>query len=161
MLSIYSFSWLRLSANDPFLPIGGSTRPAITKAGFPPLQTLQRAYPVEPYTFIIAPHTEIALAKLKAATTTEALPVPPALQRVTFKSTIHVPINWGGGTDESVVIAGNFRENWIGIRMQALVEVLREKYAANYQYGFQVSMRADVQFAHEAAFCALTGITLA
>lgn len=43
--------------------------------------------------------------------------------------------------------------------LEALAEVLREKYAANYQYGFQVSMRADVQLTHEAVFCALAGIT--
>lgn len=122
------------------------------------LQTLQEANAVEPYTFIEAPRTDIALAKLKSATTNEPLPLPPALERVAFKPATQIPTDLGGGT-ESVVIACNVSECWLGIRMQAFVEVLREKYAANYRYSFQVSMRADVQLAREASSCALTGTT--
>jgi hypothetical protein len=83
----------------------------------------------------MAPRTEIALAKLKAATKNEPLPLPPALERVVFRSTTQIPTNLGAST-ESIIIAGNFTECWIGVRMQALAAVLREKYAANYQYGF-------------------------
>lgn len=96
---------------------------------------------------------------MKAATTNEPLPIPPALQNVTFKSTTQIPINLGVGTDESIVIGGDFREVWIGVRMEAAVELLKELYAANFQYGFMVSMRADVQLAHVGSFCKLTGIT--
>jgi hypothetical protein len=55
--------------------------------------------------------------------------------------------------------AGDYSERWIGMRMEALVEVQRQKYRANCRHGFQVSMRADVQLAREAAFCKLTCIT--
>jgi hypothetical protein len=99
------------------------------------------------------------LAKLKAATTNAPLPLPPALQRVTFPSTTQIPTNLGTGNNESVVIAGDFRVCRIGVRMEALVEVLLAEYSWNYQFGFQVSLRSDVQLAHRTAFCALTGIT--
>ena len=81
------------------------------------------------------------------------------MTRVQFRSSKRIPVNLGTGTDESIILGGGFRECWISTRMQALVEVLREKYAANYQYSFQVPMRADVQLPHAAAFSKLIGIT--
>lgn len=56
------------------------------------------------------------------------------------------------------MLAGDYRELWIGMRMQARVEIMRELYASTYIYGFLVSMRADVGAAHAGAFCRLTGI---
>lgn len=123
------------------------------------LQTLQEANAQEPYTYVMPPRTSTALAKLKAATTNEPLPVPPELQNVVFESTTQVPNDFGTGNDESIIVGGDFRECWLGVRMEATVELLKELYAADYQYGFMVSMRADVQLAHQAAFCKLTGIT--
>jgi predicted phage gp36 major capsid-like protein len=123
------------------------------------LRSRKSALLVEPYTFVMSPRTQVALAKLKETTTDAPLAIPPALADVAFKSSTRIPNNLGGGTNESLVIAGDYRECWLGIRMEATVELLRELYAANYQYGFLVSMRADVQLAHEGAFCKLTGIT--
>jgi HK97 family phage major capsid protein len=123
------------------------------------LQTLKEANANEPYTYIMAPMVEVMLGKLKEATTNAPLPIPPALQNVLFKTTTQVPTDLGTGNDESIIIGGNFAEVWIGVRMEAVVEVLKELYAANYQYAFMVSMRADIQLAHVGSFCKLTGIT--
>jgi HK97 family phage major capsid protein len=123
------------------------------------LEKLETANAEPPTGMILAPGMEIALARLREATGDAPLPIPPALGEVTLASAIQIPTNVGTGTNESLVIGGGFCECWIGIRMAATVEILRELYMKNYQYAYLVSLRADVQLAHAVSFCKLTGIT--
>ena len=44
------------------------------------------------------------------------------------------------------------------LRDQVSISILKERYADYGQVGFLVWMRADVQLAHKASFCALRGI---
>ena len=58
----------------------------------------------------------------------------------------------------SEIILGDFSNLYIGIRTALRVEVLRETFAGNFQYGFLAFLRADVAAVHEEAFCRITGI---
>lgn len=108
---------------------------------------------------ILAPRTNIALAKLKDDNK-QPLQIPPALRNVRFLPTTKVPVNetQGGASNASRVVLGDYSQCWIGMRLEARVEVLRELLAANYQLAFLVHLRADVQFAHLESFCQITGI---
>ncbi len=53
---------------------------------------------------------------------------------------------------------GDFTQLLLGIRQELRIEVLKEAFAGNLQYGFIAHLRADVALAHPAAFCSLTGI---
>ncbi len=93
-------------------------------------------------------------------TTNQPLLPPPALANVLGFSTTSVPINQTQGTanNASSLIMGDFTQLLLGIRQELRVEVLKEAFAGNLQYGFIAHLRADVALAHPAAFCSLVGI---
>ncbi len=62
------------------------------------------------------------------------------------------------GAVASSLLTGDWSQLWIGIRSATRIEVLRELYAGNYQYGFLVNLRADIGVAQPAAFARLRGI---
>jgi HK97 family phage major capsid protein len=64
----------------------------------------------------------------------------------------------GTATDASAIVMGDFRELWLGIRLQLRIEVLKERYADNLQMGFLAWLRADIQLAHPESFAKITGI---
>jgi len=47
----------------------------------------------------------------------------------------------------------------IGVRSQFQLEVLRERYSDNFQFGFLGHVRADVQVWHPESFAMVVGIT--
>jgi len=85
---------------------------------------------------------------------------PDSLASVPFRSTTGVPINQtqGSANNASTLFAGDFSRLWFGIRTSLRVELLKETYAGNLQYGFLAYLRADVQASHENAFCKVVGI---
>jgi len=65
------------------------------------------------------------------------------------------------GTATSVasqMILGDFTKLMIGVRQELRVEVLKETYAGDYQYGFLAHLRADVALAQPTAFAKIVGI---
>lgn len=123
-------------------------------------EALATANAPEPYSLVMHPRTASALAKLKAATTNEPLPVPPLLAPLAKYVSAQIPITQtqGSANNASSIIGGNFGELLVGTRAQLRIEVLRERYADNLQYGFLAYLRADVAVTHAASFGKLIGI---
>jgi len=123
------------------------------------LQTMADANAAFPTAAIMAPRTQIALAKLKD-TANQPLQKPAVLEPLPLLVTTAMPVNETQGTanDASTIIFGDFSELFIGVRNTVRLEVLRERYSDNFQYGFLAHLRADIQLAHPASFCELIGI---
>ena len=113
----------------------------------------------EPTSAIMATRTDTTIAKYKD-TTNQPLNRPEALRNVTFRATTQVPVNetQGSASNASTVYMGGFDELFVGIRSALRIEVLKERYADNLQYGFIAWLRADVQVAHAASFARVIGI---
>jgi len=116
---------------------------------------------VAPTAAILHPRTATTLAKLPTGIASDKTPLvkPAVLADIPFRTTTSLPINLGGGTNESIAILGNFSRLMFGVRSALRVEILRELYAANYQYAFIAHLRADVAVEHAESFCILSGIT--
>lgn len=123
------------------------------------LQTLQVANAADPTAAIMAPRTSTSIAKLKD-TTNQPLAKPEALRNLPFLVTSRVPINdtQGTATNASRIVTGDFSDLMVGIRTAFRIEILRERYAENFQYGFLAHLRADIQLARPASFCEVRGI---
>ncbi|MCE7902131.1 MAG: phage major capsid protein [Gammaproteobacteria bacterium PRO9] len=78
-----------------------------------------------------------------------------------FLQTTAIPLTQTQGTasNASTIFAGDFSQMMIGMRSELRIEVLRELYAGNHQYGFVAHLRADVQVTHAQSFGRLVGIT--
>lgn len=130
--------------------------------GYAPLikaRTALRTANSDATAFIMSPRDEGQLAGL-TATDGQPISLPPALANTPMLTTSKIPVDLGTDTDESVILAGDWRRLMIGMRSVIRVEILRERYADNLQYGFVAHLRADVAAEHEAAFTKLAGITL-
>lgn len=95
-------------------------------------------------------------------TTGQPLLPPPALKDLAQLTTTAIPITQTQGTSGAVcssVLSGDFTQLLFGIRSGLRIELLKERFADNLQYGFLVHLRADVQRAHDEAFVKLIGIT--
>lgn len=115
-----------------------------------------------PYASVLHPRTARDLRKLKTGLSGDNTPLvmPEALRDVAMRTTTALPINetQGTATDASSVIVGNFSELMIGMRSELRVEVLRERFSDNFQYGFLAHMRLDVQVRHAESFCRIQGV---
>ncbi|WP_269514130.1 phage major capsid protein [Brevundimonas subvibrioides] len=78
-----------------------------------------------------------------------------AIQQLT---TTAVPINGGVGTNEASIITGDFSRYLIGIRNGLRIEILKERYAENFQFAFVAHLRGTFAVEHVAAFHKITGI---
>lgn len=112
-----------------------------------------------PTAIVMPPRTAIGLAKLKEGVASSINPVqiPPLVQRMTQYVTTGLPVNEAPGT-ASRIILGEFSQLYIGMRTSLTIEVLRELYAANYQFGFLAHLRMDVGVAHPESFAQVTGV---
>ncbi len=108
--------------------------------------------------YIMSPRDEGQLAGL-VDTQGQPLALPPAIANVPMLVTSKIPTDLGTGTDESMILAGEWAKLMIGIRSDIRIDVLRERFAGEHQYGFIAHMRADVAAEHEAAFTVLSEIT--
>jgi len=71
-----------------------------------------------------------------------------------------MPINevQGGASTASSVFLGDWSEMMLGFRTEMQVEVARELFRGNYQYGFFGHLRMDMQLTHPESFGRLIGI---
>lgn len=113
----------------------------------------------DPSAMIYHPRTGAALAKLKD-TQNNPLTVPEMVAKVPKLTTTSVPIDQTQGTavNASSILSGDFSRMLIGLRNSLRIELLKERYADQLQYGFVAFMRGDVQFEHKASFTKLIGI---
>lgn len=108
--------------------------------------------------FVMAPRTR---AELAALTETGGQPLlqPEMVRDVAKYTTTSVPTNLGTGTNESQIIAGNFRNLMIGLRTGLKLFALRgAKFKSNLQITFLAYLRADVKAAYEQSFALVDGI---
>jgi HK97 family phage major capsid protein len=122
-------------------------------------QTISDANAMEPTAAIMAPRTRFALAGL-ADTTGQPLRRPDVLERLKFLATTKLPVDETQGTAEnaSTLVMGDFAQLMVGVRSSLRIEVLRELFAQNHQYGFVAHLRADVAVAQPGAFAKIVGI---
>lgn len=59
---------------------------------------------------------------------------------------------------KSTIFVSNFNHLLIGVRSAIGVDVLRERFADNHQYGLVAHMRFDVAVEHAQAFHTITGV---
>ena len=87
------------------------------------------------------------------------LVMPTRVSEIPMLTTTSIPVDGGTGTDESTIIAGDFRRLMVGIRSDIRVEILKTStYASNLTYTLLAHMRADVAVTHPGAFYTLTGV---
>jgi HK97 family phage major capsid protein len=113
----------------------------------------------DPTAAIMAPRTATTIAKF-AATDNQPLQRPPSIASLRFFKTTQIPIDETQGTasDASHITLGNFRRLMIGMRTSLRIELLRERYADAFQFGFLAFLRADVQVEHPESFARVIGI---
>lgn len=123
------------------------------------LYELELANSAAPTGMVMHPRTSRVLNGL-ADTTGQPLRMPEALAGIPRLVTTAVPIDQTQGTanNASTVLMGNFRELLLGFRQEMRIEVLRERFAENLQYGFIAHLRMDVAVAHPQSFCKLIGV---
>ena len=112
-----------------------------------------------PTAFIQNPRTTKESAVLKDSQN-QPLQKPEALQGIPILETTQVPITdtQGSATDASRVYAGYWPDLVWGVRHDLTIEVLREKYSDNFEYGFQAHLRGDFAVRHPESFATITGI---
>lgn len=113
----------------------------------------------DPTAMIWHPRTGMTLAKLKDGDG-NPMSIPEMVANVPKLATTSIPIDETKGTnsDASSVITGDFTQMLIGMRTGLRIELLRETFAANDQYGFIFGMRGDFALAQPTSFCRLDGV---
>lgn len=109
---------------------------------------------------IMHPRTEVAFAKLKDSQN-QPLQRPPMVANLPFLSTTGVEINETQGSSGAIasrIYAGHYPHLLIGVRTSLRVEILKELFAGNHQYGFIAHLRADIAVEHPESFSMLVGI---
>jgi len=112
--------------------------------------------------YVMHPDTESAVGEMTDGQG-QPLNYPPILDRPTPMSiltTTQLPVDLGTGSNETTIYAGDFSKLMIGVRSDVRIDVLKERYADNHQFGFIVHARYDVAAANPNAFCRITGIQL-
>lgn len=114
---------------------------------------------VGPTAYLMAPREWETLATLKD-NDLRYLDRPQALNEIPFYETTNIPVDESHGTanNASRIVTGNWSDLVIGLRQQMRIELLREKYADSYQFGFLVHMRVDAIPARDESFAQITGI---
>lgn len=133
--------------------IGPNSYAALVKA-----KTALRLVNSDVTAFIMSAREEGRLSEM-VDTTGQPLQPPKAIANIPQLATTAIPINGGAGSNEGLLFAGDWRKLMIGIRTDIRIEILRERYAENMQYGFLCHLRADIAAEHEQAFTVLDGIT--
>jgi HK97 family phage major capsid protein len=111
----------------------------------------------EPTAIIMHPRDEGTLSGL-VDTTGQPLIAPARLADTQMLTTTQIPVDGGAGDDEASIIIGDFTRLLIGMRQEIRVEILKERYADQLQYGLICHMRADVVAEHAKAFHVITGV---
>ena len=107
--------------------------------------------------YIMHPRDDGRLAEL-VDSNNQPLQVPPKIAPIPMLTSTSVPNDEGTGSDESTILTGDFTRRMLGVRSGLRIEVLRERYADNLQFGFLAFLRHDVAVEHATAFCKVTGV---
>lgn len=120
---------------------------------------LQNASANDPTALVMAPRTWRTLAGL-TDTTGQPLTAPPAVSAIPQLVSTQVPVNQTQGTavNASPILTGDFTQLLLGVRQQLRVDVLKETFASNLQFGFLAHLRLDIAVAQPGAFAKLIGI---
>jgi HK97 family phage major capsid protein len=111
----------------------------------------------QPSAVVLHPRDEGAMSAL-TATDGQPLMAPAQVSEIPWLTTTQIPVDGGVGTDESTIIIGDFSKMILGVRTEIRVEVSRDLYLANLQYGFVCHLRGDVAISHPAAFHTTTSV---
>ena len=107
-------------------------------------------------------HSRTKRAYESLVDTTEAnRRIPPAaVTELPRLVTTQIPIDQtqGSASNASSIFLGNFSELVVGMRAELRVEVLKERYSENYQFGFLAHLRADIQCWHAESFARIVGV---
>lgn len=106
--------------------------------------------------YILHPRDAGALAELTASDG-QPLTAPKVVADTPFLETTSVP-EPGSSPNDSMILTGWFPFLLIGMRSELRIEILRERYADNFEYGFLAHLRMDTAVEHEGAFCVISGI---
>lgn len=107
--------------------------------------------------YIMHPRDEGKLAGLLDSTGQPVAP-PQKIAQLRMLTTTIIPTNLGAGTNESIIFAGNWSDMLIGVRSSIRVEVVRNAFMGNLQYGFVAYMRADFALRQPTSFHKTTGV---
>jgi HK97 family phage major capsid protein len=123
------------------------------------LGILQTANANDPTAVIIAPRTNKEL-NLLVDTLGQPMRKPDAIANLPFLVTSKLPITETQGTSNNAsrAVMGYFPDVLVGVRTELRIEVIRDLYEGNLQFGFLGYLRADVAVAHPANFCNVVGI---
>jgi len=120
-------------------------------------QTLVRTANADTSAFILHPRDSGTLNGLTASDG-QPLNAPRSVAEVPFLNTTSVPTDGGSGSDESMIVTGQFRHLLIGIREDVAIRMLTERYADTGELAFVVHFRGDVGVEHAEAFAKVSGI---
>jgi HK97 family phage major capsid protein/HK97 family phage prohead protease len=111
-------------------------------------------------TAIMAPRTLETISKFKEATTNAPLARPAVLAAWNFLMSANVSIaeTQGSASNASTLYLGDWSQMLLGFRTTMQVEVARELFRGNYQFGFFGHLRMDMQVTHPESFGRLIGI---
>ena len=99
----------------------------------------------------MSPANLASLSMLKEAVNLQPLRKPDILA--------NIPMMMTKSVNEDTAFVGDFSKLIFGIRTQLRIEVLRELFAGNLQYGFFAHLRADIGVEHPQSFCKITNLT--
>jgi HK97 family phage major capsid protein len=143
---------------------GGGTTAAQLLGFEKPIDTLAALWGANVPTataMLMAPRTLATLSKLReSATSGQQLIAPSVLTAFPWLQTTSIPINetQGASTTCSTLYLGDFSQMMLGVRTDMTIEVARELYRGNYQFGFFGHLRMDMQVKHQESFARLVGI---
>ena len=122
-------------------------------------QTIREANNQDDLQAVMSPRSENEFASLRDG---QAQPLrrPELIADMPFFSTTSIVNTETQGTSSTAsrIIVGDYTDCLVGIRNDIRIEVIRERYADAFQYGFLAWMRADVQLAHPGSFCQIVGV---
>jgi HK97 family phage major capsid protein len=155
---------LRTMTNVSQVVMGGGTTAAQITSWDKPIDTLAALWGAnvpDSSAMLLAPRTLATLSKLREGATTGQQLIPPSVMTAfPWLQTTSIPINetQGASTTASSLFLGDFSQMMLGFRTQMQIEVARELFRGNYQFGFFGHLRMDVQVAHPESFARLIGI---
>lgn len=111
----------------------------------------------EPTAIIMHPRDEGTISNFLDMTG-QPINAPARVASVPMLTTTQIPTDGGAGSDESTIFVGNFSKLLIGMRQQITIEILKERYMDNLQYGLIAHLRTDIVAEHAEAFHTITGV---
>ena len=123
------------------------------------LQDLQEANASPPTAVVMSPRTVREFTSLEDNTSANRRPEPLSIVELPrlVSSQISITETQGSSTDASTIFVGDFSELIVGMRSELRIEVLKERFADNHQFGFLAHLRADLACWHQESFVRIVG----